>query len=170
MAVALDCSSAFECVYGDILLNVLEAKGAGPNFLHWTSDYMQGRYQYVEYNGARSAKWAIDSLPQGSVMSPDFYGAIASTFPQWDENNDSFCWVDDSVKIIAAPSVAECHEKGISATAHFEDWFAVHKLTLNANKSVIMGFGYTPNPITVGGVVVEAAADMRFLGTNLLSD
>ena len=50
------------------------------------------------------------------------------------------------------------------------EWYRLAGFAINGKKSEVMGFGFTPEAITVDGVVVEPTTEMKFLGLTIKND
>ena len=69
--MAVDQSSAFNCVDRDILLEKLARYNVGMTARNWVCDYLIGRTQYVKIGTARSRMSTVTTgVPQGLVVGP----------------------------------------------------------------------------------------------------
>ena len=69
--MAVDQSSAFECIDKDLLLEKMQRYGIGMNARNWIEEYLSNRTQYVTIGKFRSRMSRVTSgVPQGSVMGP----------------------------------------------------------------------------------------------------
>ena len=72
--MALDQTSAFDCVLHRLLLEKLEWYHIGKNACTWIKDYLNERTQYVVVGATRSRMVPVSSgVPQGSVIGPLLY-------------------------------------------------------------------------------------------------
>ena len=72
--MALDQTSAFDCVSHELLLQKLEKYKIGRNARNWIQDYLSNRTHYVVIGSAESRMVPIISgVPQGSVIGPLLY-------------------------------------------------------------------------------------------------
>ena len=72
--MALDQSSAFDCVNRDILYRKLSKYNIGEKTLKWISTYMENRTQYTSIGNSISRMVPVErGVPQGSVLGPLLY-------------------------------------------------------------------------------------------------
>ena len=77
ISVFLDLSKAFDTIDHKILISKLNYYGIRGNALEWFSNYLSGRYQYVDYKQANSEQEIITcGVPQGSVLGPMLFFII----------------------------------------------------------------------------------------------
>ena len=74
LGVFIDLKKAFHTVDHGILLAKLEHFGVRGEVLRLLGSYLEGRFQYVVYNGGESGRWEVRcGVPQGSVLGPLFF-------------------------------------------------------------------------------------------------
>ena len=94
--LALDASAAFDLLSHSLILRTLEAIGAGPLMLNWTTDYLSGCLQYVDLNGFHSAIWSTDvGVGQGKRLSGDFFNLGCLSNAIWSVLSDLILYADD---------------------------------------------------------------------------
>jgi hypothetical protein len=70
----IDLRKAFDTVGHRILLGKFEHYGVREEVLRLLGSYLEGRFQYVVYNGCESGRWVVRcGVPQGSVLGPLFF-------------------------------------------------------------------------------------------------
>jgi len=170
-AVAIDATAAFDTVGHQLILSTLEAVGVGPKMTAWIRSFTDDCHQHVDINGTLSKSWSSDvGLGQGRKLSPDLYNIASLSAAFWSRLSEAFLFADDGLNVVSAPTTFECNDKILSVTHEIVDWFDMAGLTLNIKKSEIIGFGFTPNPVTINGQVITPTSEIKFLGTWIQSD
>jgi hypothetical protein len=81
LGVFIDLKKAFDTVDHGILLAKLEHYGVRGNMLRLLGSYLEGRFQYVVYNGGELSRWVVRfGVPQGSVLGPLFSSSMSMTW------------------------------------------------------------------------------------------
>jgi hypothetical protein len=71
LGVFIDLKKAFNMVDHGVLLAKLEHYGGRVEVLGLLGSYLEGRFQYVVYNGGESGRCVVRcGIPQGSVLGP----------------------------------------------------------------------------------------------------
>ena len=87
--MAIDESSAFDCVCTDILLKKLQLYNFDPGILKWIHSYMSFRSQFVTIGNQRSAiKPVNQGVPQGSVLRPILFSLYTNEISETVKNNN----------------------------------------------------------------------------------
>ena len=77
--MAIDQSSAFDCVNRDKLIEKLQRYNIGPGARDWIKDYLSNRTQYVVVGASNSRMVAVcQGVPQGSVIGPLLYAIMTN--------------------------------------------------------------------------------------------
>ena len=72
--MAIDQSSAFNCIEHEILLRKLTLYNVGPEARNWVKNYLEHRSQFVQIGSGRSRITSVNrGVPQGSVVGPLLY-------------------------------------------------------------------------------------------------
>jgi hypothetical protein len=81
LGVFINLEKAFDIVDHRILLAKLEHYGVIGEVLKLLWSYLEGRFQYVVYNGGESGKWEVRCrVPQGSFLGPCFSSSMLMTW------------------------------------------------------------------------------------------
>ena len=162
MLVAID---AFDLIPREFLKESVKIIGGGPVCQQWLGSYLSERSCYVASGKGRSKPWVSDTgVIQGGPSSPDLYNIGTLSLPAWNKNSESIMYADDDVELVVADTEEECQKLAQEAADKVSEWYRMVGLSLNANKSEIMGFGFEPRPITVGGKNIVPTKTVKFLG------
>ena len=171
MAVALDASAAFDIMPRDFLVTSVERIGGGPRICAWLENYLHDRTSYVQVGEHRSEEWETNTgVIQGGLMSPILYNVGSITLPSWNRESESVVYADDDFELVVGDTPEECQERGQAAAEKVKDWFNHVGLCLNAKKSEMMGFGFSPWPIKIGTDTIQPSHSVKFLGCHIQSD
>ena len=78
-----DMSAAFDTVDAEMLALKLEGLGVRGEANRWFRNYLQDRFQRVDYNGAASSFLPVPyGVPQGSILGPVLFLVLVSDLPQ----------------------------------------------------------------------------------------
>ena len=104
-------------------------------------------------------------MGQGKQFSPELFNISLITQPLWCNDSSGTHFADDGGDVIAADTEEECQALIQKVAERKAEWFDLAGLSLNAKKSEVIGFGFTPAPITVGGEIIHPSTSITFLGT-----
>ena len=77
--LAIDQSSAFDCVHHGILIRKLEKYGCSSNTLKWITSYLSHRSQFINVGRHNSRMEATPrGVPQGSILGPLLFLAFTN--------------------------------------------------------------------------------------------
>ena len=169
--LALDASSAFDCLNHNVILSSLKILGVGQKMIQWSESFLTGCSQFVDIDGIYSDFWVLSvGVGQGRKLSPDYYNIGSISAASWSKISESFLFADDGSNVIAGDSISECNKKIQDVANELSLWFDLVGLTLNPLKSEVLGFGFDPEPITIKGHVIHPKKSIKFLGIHLQSD
>ena len=97
LGLFLDFSKAFDTVNHEILFMKLEHYGVRGSSLDLFKSYLNGRKQFVEYNGVSSSKSTIVcGVPQGSILGPLLFLVYINDLAHASDKIFSILFADDS--------------------------------------------------------------------------
>jgi len=169
--VALDASAAFDVLDRKLVIAMLRCMGAGPIMIKFIENYLEGVSQYVLINDSSSDSWSFDvGSGQGRNLSPTLYniGTITQFF--WTLLSDFFGFADDGTDVISAMSIHECNEKIKKLILERSKWYELAGMTLNASKTQIVGFGFTPAAQELHDITITPSSSFKFLGLTIESN
>jgi len=160
-----DASAAFDLLDKNLVISMLKRLGAGANVLNFMSSFLQGSKQYVTVDKCVSEEWSSDvGSGQGHVLSPPLYNIGTISQYYWSKISTLHGYADDGSDVISARTAAECNEKIRAVMELRQRWYSLAGLSLNIQKTSLMGFGFSPEPLVVGDVKIEAVHELKFLG------
>ena len=169
--VSVDASSAFDLVNHDLLLGSLEKIGVGPKMLAWTKSFLSNCCLSVKIDDVLSSHWYPDiGAGQGRRFSPDLYGISSLTAVFWCVASFFVSFADDGMDVISGLTQADCENNAKIILKERMEWFDAAGLSINLEKTEFMGIGFTPKPITIDGLTINAKSSLKFLGLTLQSD
>jgi len=160
-----NASAAFDLLDKNLVISMLKRLGAGTNVLNFMSSFLQGSKQYVTVDKCVSEEWSSDvGSGQGHVLSPPLYNIGTISQYYWSKISTLYGYADDGSDVISARTAAECNEKIRAVMELRQRWYSLAGLSLNIQKTSLMGFGFSPEPLVVGDVKIEAVHELKFLG------
>ena len=170
--LALDASAAFDTLDHRLIIESLKRMGAGPLMLAWSEDFLSGCEYFVQIGSARSSSWSSGKtgVGQGKKFSPDYFniGTVSQTF--WCNFVESAYFADDGGDVVVGDTAEECQARIQEAADRKAEWFHNAGLTLNVSKSEVIGFGFSPSPITLNGEIILPSTSIKFLGLTIQSN
>jgi len=134
--------------------------------LRWTENLLYNCEYFVQVGDSRSESWFSTDVGvgQGKQFSPELFNVGTISQPLWCPDSSGVHFADDGGDIIAADTEAECQELIQKVAEKKAEWFRLAGLSLNAKKSELIGFGFTPAPIMIEGETVHPTTSITFLG------
>ena len=141
VAVAyLDFRKAFDSVPHKRLVHKMKGYGVDGNLLHWISDFLRDRTQYVSVNGNDSDRAKVTSgVPQGSVLGPTLFIYYINDLPSVTESKSKI-FADDT-KGFNPIRDEEDHIKQQNCIDSFVEWSVKWLLGFNTDKCNMMHLG-----------------------------
>ena len=78
-----------------------------------------------------------------------------------------FGYADDGSDLISALSIADCNEKIKIVMAERKKWYELAGMALNIEKTSIIGFGFSPEPLTINNTTIAPVSSFKFLGMTI---
>ena len=136
----LDFRKAFDSVPHKRLIHKLNGYGVEGNLLHWITDFLSERTQFVSINDCKSEKVPVTSgVPQGSVLGPTLFIYFINDLPTVSDSTSKI-FADDTkgYNPIHSP---EDQVKQQSCIDAFVEWSIKWLLGFNFDKCNIMHLG-----------------------------
>lgn len=167
--IYIDLSKAFDTLEHTILLSKLNYYGVSGIENNLFRSYLTNRLQYVEYNGAKSArKRIITGVPQGSILGPLLFLIYINDLPETSTMFDMLMYADDTTLYcnLTAYNTQNCINAELKAIQY---WMASNKLSLNTAKTKFMVFHTPQKNITIPSLMInnttiEHVKQFNFLG------
>jgi len=166
-----DASAAFDLLHHDLVISMLKRLGSGPKVTKFVESFLSGTEQFVTVNDCESDTWSLDvGSGQGHVLSPPLFniGTLSQYF--WSAYSILFGYADDGTDLVYGQTIDECNEKIRKVMAARQQWYKLAGMSLNVEKTKIMGFGFSPNPLMLGNIEIEPSSSMKFLGFTIQSN
>ena len=159
--LAVDQSSAFDCVSHEILLRKLESYNISRNSIPWFRSYLENRTNCVSIGTKLSIMKPVHSgVPQGSVLGPILYAVYTNEMPEMlkdamncenTSHNDArylfgnncpscgqlICYADDATMVFASQTRQENLTKLTRGLDKIERYLTANRLKINRTKTTI---------------------------------
>jgi len=170
--LALDAKAAFDTLSHKLIIETLKRMGAGPLMIAWSEDFLKNCEYFVQIGSTRSSSWQCEDsgVGQGKKFSPDYFNIGSVSQAIWCAFVESSYFADDGGDVIAGDTKEEYQSRIQEAADMKAKWYQDAGLTLNIAKSEVIGFGFTPRPITINGETIEPSMSIKFLGLTIQSN
>ena len=143
LGIFIDLSKAFDTLDHRILLSKLERYGIRGTALSLMANYLQGRSQYVNFNGTSSEKLGVSyGVPQGSILGPLLFllymNDITNCFV--DQDTRFVLYADDTNIFISGPSKESTYLKANKVLEQVSKFMKCNLLHINMSKCCYMHF------------------------------
>jgi len=86
------------------------------------------------------------------------------------KNSDFSGYADDGLDVVYGSTIEECDKKLKLVILEKFEWYRSIGLSLNLNKSEIIGIGYSPAPVKIDDMLICLKQEITFLGIKIQSD
>ena len=164
-----DASAAFDLLSRDLVFHMLHRLGAGHSTIKLIRNFMSNSRQYVVINDQHSEEWSHDvGSGQGHVLSPPLYNIGTISQYYWTKDLSTlYGFADDGSDVISAPTIDECNEKIRAVMNARQRWYKLAGMSLNVQKTMVMGYGFRPDTLTINNSIIEPVTSLKFLGLTL---
>jgi hypothetical protein len=150
IGVFLDLRKAFDVCSHQILLSKLEKMGVTDTALNWFKNYLSGRSQIVDINGALSDSLNLDiSVIQGSILGPILFLCYINDF--WSATSlFTVLFADDTTGLGKGKNLNDLTAYVNLELQKISNWFRSNKMAVNAAKTKFIVFrtrGKIINPL-----------------------
>ena len=171
LGLFLDFSKAFDTVDHAILLKKLEFYGVRGVPLLWFNSYLNGREQFVEYDGHSSSKQIVKcGVPQGSILGPLLFLLYINDLALVCPKLFSILFADDSNMFLSGKDPNKLIRDMNEEMHKITQWLTVNRLSLNVDKTHFMLFRKKNTRVALNetlyikGTVINQVESTKFLG------
>ena len=107
---------------------------------------------------------------QGRRLSGDYYNVGTMSQAIVSKISDFAGYVDDGMDVVHGKTIEECNEKITSLIKERITWYNQIGISLNIGKTELIGFGFVPDPISIGKTMISPSTEITFLGVKIQSD
>ena len=168
-AVAMDLSSAFDCLPPNLMYHKLVAYGFNQNSAKLIYSYLTGRSQRVKI-GSNVGDWMdlTKGTPQGSKLGPNLFNLFINDLLYYLPDNSVANFADDNTLFAVQDSPQDLRDKLNSLVNKAQFWFMENGMQSNPTKFQSIFFGNTqPCDVSVGNVNILPTPFIKLLGVTI---
>ncbi|GBM10684.1 Putative protein in type-1 retrotransposable element R1DM [Araneus ventricosus] len=171
--LSLDVAGAFDSVWRQSILSRLVIAGCPMNIFRVMRDYFSDRKVVFFHDDEQWTFGAERGVPQGSCSGPFLWNVVLDTVLDVGLPEGCFlqAFADDLVLVVRGLSKEDLAARGTMALQNLTTWGALHKLTFNPSKTILLPITYggrlsltDPPIITMKSTVLQASGGCRYLG------
>ena len=167
VAIFIDLSKAYDCVWHTGLLYKLQECGIKGKILNWLKEYLSNRTFMTYHEGKFSELKQIQTgLPQGSILSPLLFNIMVRDLPRT-QGITNLEYADDITLVCRGLSLSEVGSKVESHLEKFYRWSRDWGFDINVNKNKAMLFNrknISPPIIKMNNMPIKFVQSNRYLG------
>ncbi len=168
-AVAMDLSSAFDCLPPNLMYHKLVAYGFSNDSAKFIHSYLTGRSQRVKIGGV-VGDWMdlTKGTPQGSKLGPILFNLFINDLLHYLPDDSVANFADDNTLYAVESSPQSLWENLNSLVNQAQFWFTENGMQSNPTKFQSIFFGSTPEcTISVDGINIEPTVFIKLLGVTI---
>ena len=133
--VFIDLSKAFDSLSHAVLLTKLEAYGIKGNELHWFTDYLFSRQQYVSMGATKSSiEPVFCEVPQGSILGPLLFLVFYNDMADQSQHARVLKYPDDTVIYFPGQEIGIIERALTQDLRALAQYFDENELMINLKK------------------------------------
>ena len=175
LAIAIDCSRAYDRVWRPKLVNRMMEEGVPKCMIRWFKSFLEDRKAQVRLGQGKS-KWMRlqQGLPQGAVSSPVLFLLYVNKWDNLQEERVEYSGFADDIAVWAkGTDLGDLRDRLERALRKIEKWAGDLKIQLNPSKTEACLFtnnlaerDHDPK-LTLDGKVIQMKKQIKLLGVTL---
>ena len=172
VGVFIDLRKAFDTVSHELILKKLAKLGIGGQLLHWFTNYLYGRKQFVKVGQSVSEQLPLSvGVPQGSLLGVLLFQIFVDDLRKSVRFGSVILYADDTTILLAGNNLKFLQKKLQADLESLATWLSTNNLVLNVKKTKAILFQRSPHLYTINlkmhNESIEFVEHFKFLGFNL---